>query len=188
MDTPQQHLSHDYLVGLLTNTIRDVFSMMLNMKVKCGGGVVEVVEPPPADPNGSSEQLEAFVGIAGTVAGTGVVCCDDKVACRMAGAMLLTEFPEVNNEVLDALCEIANMVVGNIKTALEDRVGPLGLSVPSVVHGRDFRAHKAGKRDWTVVPVLLPGGGLVRVRLFLVDNSGRVKMESPALHTAQVGR
>ncbi len=58
--------------------------------------------------------------------------------------MLMTEAPSVNEDVLDAVAELTNMIIGNVKTELEAQVGPLGLSIPTVVYGRNFQTKTAG--------------------------------------------
>jgi CheY-specific phosphatase CheX len=40
--------------------------------------------------------------------------------------------------VLDAFAELIDMIIGNVKTALEEHLGPMGMSVPTVVHGKNF--------------------------------------------------
>lgn len=64
----------------------------------------------------------------------------------------MTPFESVNEEVLDAVGEITNMIIGNVKTALEERVGPMGLSTPTVIYGRNFQTRSARVSEWTVVP------------------------------------
>src|SRR5579862_4312550 len=44
----------------------------------------------------------------------------------------------INDEVLDAVAELTNMVVGNIKNTLEYQIGPMAISIPSVIYGRNF--------------------------------------------------
>ena len=64
--------------------------------------------------------------------------------------MLMTETSAVNEEVLDAVAELTNMIVGSVKTELEKHLGPLGLSIPTVVFGRNFKTKSAGTNEWTV--------------------------------------
>ena len=63
----------------------------------------------------------------------------------------------MNEDVLDAVAEVTNMIIGNVKTALEDRLGAMGLSTPTVIYGRNFQTRSAGNQEWTVVPFLLEG-------------------------------
>lgn len=63
----------------------------------------------------------------------------------------MTEATAVNEEVLDAVAELTNMVIGNVKTDLEQHTGPLGLSIPTVVFGRNFKTKSAATSDWMVL-------------------------------------
>jgi chemotaxis protein CheX len=53
----------------------------------------------------------------------------------------MTEMPSVDDEVLDAVGELTNMIVGSVKNGLEDRLGAMQLSVPTVVYGKNIRTH-----------------------------------------------
>ena len=64
---------------------------------------------------------------------------------------MMSEYAAVDEEVLDAMAEVTNMVVGNVKTLLEEQVGAMGLSIPTVIFGRNFTTKSAGG-SWTVVP------------------------------------
>jgi chemotaxis protein CheX len=64
----------------------------------------------------------------------------------------MTEASAVNEEVLDAVGELTNMIIGNFKTAAEAVVGALGLSVPTVIFGRNFMSKSLGNNDWLVMP------------------------------------
>ena len=57
----------------------------------------------------------------------------------------------VDEEVLDAVAELTNMIIGSVKTDLEQHLGPLGLSIPTVVFGRNFKTRSAGNTEWIVV-------------------------------------
>ena len=72
----------------------------------------------------------------------------------MAGALLMSEYQSVDEDVMDAVAEVVNMVVGNVKTLLEERVGPLAFSIPTVIYGRNYKTRSAGVMEWTVVPFL----------------------------------
>jgi chemotaxis protein CheX len=169
-------ITHEYLVENIQSTTTDVLSMMMGIAASCDAGVrlsvdsgngLELGYTRPGAAS-SGESVEAFVGISGPMVGTGTVSCDAATACRLASAMLMTEITAVGGDVLDAMGEVANMIVGNLKVAIEERVGQLWLSVPSVVYGRNFTARTVGKFEWTVVQVTLPEGNLT-VKLCLSD-------------------
>lgn len=61
--------------------------------------------------------------------------------------MLMSEYTTLDEDVLDAVSEIANMIVGSVKNMLETRLGPMGLSTPMIVSGCDFDTRVAGNAD-----------------------------------------
>jgi chemotaxis protein CheX len=98
------------------------------------------------------------------------------LALKLTGAMFMTEQHEVNDEVLDAMAEMANMIVGNVKTALESELGPLVLSIPTVIFGRNYKALNGMGKARVVVPFQVEGHRF-NVKFVLVkqeDQSGRV--------------
>ncbi len=82
--------------------------------------------------------LMAVIGMAGPVSGSGALCLSEVMARRAASRFLMAEYEEVNDEVLDAISELCNMVIGGLKTSLEEEYGPMGLSIPTVVFGKDY--------------------------------------------------
>jgi chemotaxis protein CheX len=119
---------------------------MMDLRVEIGTAYVEAASPSTA------EGVMAFVGLAGPWVGSGVISCRSEIACRLSSLLLMAESSEVNEDVLDAVGEIANMVFGNFKTSAEMTVGPLGLSVPTVIYGKHFVSRSLGKSDWIVIP------------------------------------
>jgi chemotaxis protein CheX len=61
--------------------------------------------------------------------------------------MLLAEDSSVSEEVLDAIAEVTNMIIGHVKSSLERHLGPLGLSIPTVVFGRNFKPKRGSGMD-----------------------------------------
>ena len=57
----------------------------------------------------------------------------------------------MNEDVLDAIAEVTNMIIGNVKSALEEKVGAMGLSTPTVIFGRNFQTRSARTHEWTGV-------------------------------------
>ena len=66
----------------------------------------------------------------------------------------MTEFASVDQEVLDAVGEVTNMIIGNFKNALENEIGPTALGIPVVIFGHNFTASSVHTADWVVVPFL----------------------------------
>lgn len=137
---------HDFMVNSISHSTLEVFSTMLGVDVLPLNGTTENGAPD------ANDGVVSFIGLAGDWAGTGSVSCSAALACRICTAMLMTESPSVSEEVLDAVAELTNMIIGNVKTDLEAEIGPLGLSIPTVVFGRNFRTKSAGHAEWIVKP------------------------------------
>lgn len=138
--------SHEELADLITRAATDVFTTMLGMELVSGAHYTDHKDPEPQD------GVVSLIGMAGEWVGMGSVACSAEFACRISSNFLMSECPAVNDEVLDAVAEITNMIIGNVKTGLEERLGPMGLSIPTVVYGKNFTTRSLGQNEWTVVP------------------------------------
>ena len=123
----------------------EVFSTMLGVELGEPQVSVEAGEPE------ANDGVVSLIGLAGPWVGTGSVTCPPEVACRVCRQMLMTETTAVDEEVLDAVAELTNMIIGGVKTGLETDLGVLCLSIPTVVFGRNFRTKSAGMAEWIVV-------------------------------------
>lgn len=117
---------------------------------------------------GSSHPLDGvicLIGMAGEWTGTSTVSRSPEFACRIASQMLMADYPVVDAEVLDAVAEVANMVLGNVKTAPEKSLGTMGMSIPTAILGKNFLAKSFGDETWTASGFRLrgtaPGGQVV---------------------------
>lgn len=110
----------------------EVFSTML-------GAAIEFDQTATQNPEGG---MMALVGLTGNWSGAGTLACSPALANRAAAAMFMSEPAEdpnaINDEALDTVAELTNMVVGNIKNTLENHLGPMAISIPSVIYGRNF--------------------------------------------------
>ena len=145
----------DLIVESIRQSAYQVFSTMLGVELRDGQFSLESGMPE------SNDGVVSFIGVAGSWAGTGSISCSPILACRICAQMLMTESTAVDEEVLDAVAELTNMVIGNVKTDLESQLGPLGLSIPTVVFGRNFKAKSAGPTEWIVMRFQWDGEVLV---------------------------
>jgi chemotaxis protein CheX len=133
---------HADFAEMLKNVTKHVFSTMLGMEVE--DGVMES-ENTPVIPDAG---IVAMIGIAGAVSGNVCIRISNHLSCRLASGLLMTECSDVDADVLDAIAEIANMIVGGLKTDLEDRFGAMGLSLPTVISAERYiaRSPSLGER------------------------------------------
>jgi chemotaxis protein CheX len=123
---------HSDVIEIVQRTVQQVFATMLALRIT--NGLVEI-DKRPLVPNAGTV---AMVGMAGAVSGNGCLCLSKNLSCRLASALLMTQLDEVNDEVLDAVAELANMIIGGLKTELEESAGPMGLSVPTVIFSEHY--------------------------------------------------
>ena len=146
MSAPVTRISHDELVSLVREATENVFETMLGQTIVAGDAYLDNV----ASPAGNG--VVSFIGLAGAWMGTGSISRSAPCACGLASKLMLTEYAAVDDDVLDAIAEVTNMILGNVKTSLEERFGPMGLSIPTVIYGRNFSSRTVGEQEWTVVP------------------------------------
>ena len=156
----------DLIINCIQQSTLQVFSTMLGEELLLASVSTE------GDTQDVRDGVVSFVGLAGSWAGTGSITCSPVLACKICAQMLMTEASSVNEEVLDAVAEVANMIIGNGKTDLEPHLGILGLSVPTVVYGHNFKARNAGHAEWVVVRFAW-GDGLLTVKLSLTPDGAK---------------
>lgn len=158
----------------IRHSVVEVFTTMLSGDIELREVSREHALPETA------EGIVSFIGIAGRWSGTGSISCSSAAACRICAQMLMTEAPTVNDEVLDAVAELTNMVIGNVKSSLERHLGDLGLSIPTVIFGRIFRTKTGGSIDWIVEKFDWDGQELI-VKMCLAPNEKSTQNASHSL-------
>jgi chemotaxis protein CheX len=84
----------------------------------------------------------AAVNLSGEWNGAVLVECDQEQACRFAVRFLSIDPAEAGEEIVrDVLGELANMIGGNLKSAL---MSGIRLSLPSIVSGSDYSVRVCG--------------------------------------------
>jgi chemotaxis protein CheX len=134
------------IVECICSATKDVFSTMLGLEIQSGEPRWESSQPSPV--NG----VVGLIGLAGSWTGAGCISFSSEFACTISAKLLMAEYHSVNEDVLDAVGEITNMIVGNFKLFAEDVLGPLGLSIPTVIFGHNFTARSMNTGEWIVVP------------------------------------
>src|ERR1700691_1895122 len=158
-------IDHDQIVSDIRASTEEVFSTMLGTELRFAESYCDKGPSHPLD------GVICLIGMAGSWAGTGTISCSAEFAFRLASQMLMAEYAVVDADVLDAVAEIANMILGNVKTALEKTLGTMGMSIPTAIFGKNFLAKSFGDETWTVV-VFDCQGQRLEVKLFLKKAAG----------------
>ncbi len=84
------------------------------------------------------DTITGVIGLAGTHKGVLAIHVPHKVAFAITGNFLGMELDEINEDVEDAIGEIANMLGGNVKSILSEKGRDIDLSLPSTVSGKEY--------------------------------------------------
>ncbi len=102
--------------------------------------------------------ISSMIGLAGDLKGLLAVHCPRQVALAVSGAMLGMEMKDLDDDVKDALGEIANMVAGGLKTSLVTAGSSVELAIPTTVVGNSIRTSGFSGASTLVVPFRVPDG------------------------------
>ncbi len=132
-------------------SIANTFSTMLGCELERGELQMrsELATPYP---------ISGVIGLSGKAVGTVVINLSEEVAIKAASAMLMTEINEVNDDVVDAVGELANMIAGAAKAELEQY--ELSVSLPNVITGEKHDIHFPSNSTPIAVPFDSPWGPL----------------------------
>jgi len=138
----------------LARVVESVFQTMIDLEVA-------VSDAPWAR---SPDTITAAVHFAGDWRGAALVECDAPQACHFATRFMGIALPAtIDDDVRDAMGELANMVAGNLKSVLPRGVG---LSMPSVVEGSDYTLRVCGAK---AVERLIFSSALGAFRITLIE-------------------
>ena len=121
----------DYINPVISST-QNVFDTMLDATAKRIGLKLKTENTPEFD-------VSAVVGMTGLVQGTLVLSFSEAMSLAVLDRMVGAKATEVNNEVCDAIGEIANMIAGGAKAQLAAL--ELSLGIPNVVTGPGHVVH-----------------------------------------------
>jgi chemotaxis protein CheX len=127
LETSEEQLSQQ-----LMRDVKEIFETMV--------GLDDLLHlPVQIDPVTSfTDCISSLVGLAGTYNGLVSLHMPSSLAIRATGCMLGMEVTEVDDDVNDAMGEIANMIAGSFKQHLSKSGLDIHLSTPSVVHGKEY--------------------------------------------------
>jgi chemotaxis protein CheX len=114
----------------IIDSTKEIFSSMVMMEVSVKE--VEVQHGPLQD------TITGMIGLAGTHKGILAVHIPYTVAMAITSSFLMMDVTEIDEDVHDAIGEVANMLGGNVKTILSEKGRDIDLSLPSTIAGSEY--------------------------------------------------
>src|SRR5262245_34293458 len=140
----------EYINPFISSTVK-VFSTMLGVELTRGQIYAKSASNPECEVSG-------IVGLSGKAQGTIVLSLTRPTAIAVTEKLLGERPPEINADVVDAVGELANMVVGAAKAQLEKF--ELSLTIPTVIAGKCFCVEFPSKTSPICIPFDCPWGPL----------------------------
>ncbi len=103
--------------------------------------------------------VSGLIGLTGGVSGTISVSFTEKSILAIVTKMLGEEMTAMDDEIGDAVGEIANMISGQARQALEAMGRPLQAAIPSVIMGRGHRITHITSHPVIAIPFSTVDGG-----------------------------
>jgi chemotaxis protein CheX len=135
----------------IIESIKEIFTGMVMMDVEPAG-------EPLASLGRLTNSITGMIGLAGTHKGVLAVHFPAPVALAVTSNFLGMEVESINEDVQDAVGEIANMLGGNLKTILSDRGKDIQLSLPSTISGDEYNFTSQADVDQVILPFQSPAG------------------------------
>ena len=144
------------------NSFTEIREKLIEATIEIFTGMVMMDISPTDEPAEKTRTLKksitGMVGLAGTHKGVLAVHFPNEVALAVTSNFLGMDVGEVNEDVQDAIGEIANMLGGNLKTILSDRGRDIQLSLPSTIFGDEYTFSSQAESDRIVLSFQSPNG------------------------------
>ena len=129
----------------LSEVTREIFQSMLSLEITSGEATDKLS-------NCHANSVTGMVGMTGLYKGVLAIHASIEMAKKITSQMLFMDVDEVDEDVLDAMGEMANMLAGNIKAALSSNGKDIELSVPSAVTGEKYSLDIKTPGEHLIVP------------------------------------
>jgi len=122
--------TEEQLIKQLDGDVREIFSTMV-------GADISAAQITDTETKFKS-CVTAMVGFAGSYNGMISITTPNKLAMDLTSQMLGMEVTDIDDDVRDALGEIANMIGGSFKHSFVSNGHEVRLSTPSIISGEEY--------------------------------------------------
>ncbi len=140
--------------------IQEVFSTMLMVDLQAE----EVIENGDCEINSN---LTSMIGLGGGIRGMLAIHCPADVARGITSGLLGMEIQELDEDVKDAVGEVANMVAGNLKVSYAKNGIDIELAIPTSIVGDSFAVSGMADANRVIAVMKAPEGPLWIELLFI---------------------
>ena len=140
--------------GKIIDATNEIFSSMVMMEVTVKGDVQSTLAP-------LENSITGVIGLAGTHKGVLAMHFPKPVAMAITGSFLGMDVDEINEDVEDAVGELANMLGGSVKSILSAKGRDIDLSLPSVISGENYDFQPTRELERVVIPFQCDAGGFI---------------------------
>lgn len=124
---------------------------MVMMELAVNGEIRDCMEP-------LTNSITGVIGLAGTHKGVLAIHFPITVALAITSSFLGMDVDEMNEDVEDAVGELANMLGGSVKSILSAKGRDIELSLPSVISGENYDFQPTREVDRVVIPFKCDAG------------------------------
>ena len=115
----------------IIESTKEIFSTMVMMDIAVDNEDV-------IDSGDLHDTITGLIGLAGTHKGVLAIHIPHPVALAITSSFLGMDVSGINEDVEDAVGELANMLGGNVKTVLTENGRDIELSLPSTISGSSY--------------------------------------------------
>jgi chemotaxis protein CheX len=139
------------LAKCISDATQEIFQSML------------MAEARPSTPlstrsNVFKDSVSGLVGLAGNYRGMLAIHVPNAVAMSITSKFLFMDVEEINDDVKDAIGELANMLAGSVKSMLTETGTGLKLAIPSAISGTEYEVECLADSDGAIVPFNIDEG------------------------------
>jgi chemotaxis protein CheX len=135
----------------IIESAKEIFSSMVMMEISVNGDSMIKSEP-------LIESISGVIGLAGTHKGVLAIHIPNKVAMAITSSFLGMDVDEINEDVEDAVGELANMLGGNVKSILSENGRDINLSLPSTITGKQYDFQPTKEAERIIIPFRCDAG------------------------------
>lgn len=129
----------------IVSATTDVFNTMIMLEATSGPTLAEKTTV-------FGNSISALLGLSGDLKGMLCIHCPEQGAKAITANLLGMDVEELNEDVTDAMGELANMIAGGLKSRMSTDGKALELSIPTAISGVSYTVNSLATAASITVP------------------------------------